>query len=184
MTRWSFEIRLNTALSDDEIDACFEGGLDDCSIAGDLVYCNREAAGLLGAVASVSADIRKVAGLRPVAVEADDPVTLGDAAQRLRGLRSAESLRLLAEGKRGPGGFPAPLVDTGNVRMFSWSEVSTWLRTRMGDDVPEVDPDLMLADAALRLLDRAERVDSQHVAAVRRLVGCDPDSQRVPPPAA
>jgi hypothetical protein len=76
------------------------------------------------------------------------------------------------------------LVDTGNVRVFSWSEVSTWLRTRMGDDVPEVDPDLMLADAALRLLDRAERVDSQHVAAVRQLVGCDPDSQRVPPPAA
>jgi len=54
----------------------------------------------------------------------------------------------------------------------------------MGDDVPEVDPDLMLADAALRLLDRAGRVDSQHVAAVRRLVGCGPDSQRVPPPAA
>ena len=37
MTRWSFEIRLNTAPSDDEIDALFEGGLDDCSIAGDLV---------------------------------------------------------------------------------------------------------------------------------------------------
>jgi len=71
MTRWSFEIRLNMTPSDDEIDALFEGGLGDCSIAGDLIYCNRETAGLLGAVASVSADIRKVAGLRPVAVEAD-----------------------------------------------------------------------------------------------------------------
>ena len=57
MTRWSFEIRLNMAPSDEDIDALFEGGLDDCSIAGDLIYCNREAAGLLGAVASVSADI-------------------------------------------------------------------------------------------------------------------------------
>ncbi|MGH8571636.1 MAG: hypothetical protein ACREX8_03545 [Gammaproteobacteria bacterium] len=172
MTEWSFEIRLSATPSDEVIDSLFEAGLDDCSIAGDLLYCNREAPSLLAAVASVSADVRKVTGLRPVAVEADDPVTLGDAAQRLRGLRSAESLRLLAEGKRGPGGFPAPLVDTGHLRVFSWAEISTWLRTRMGDDVPEVDPDLMLADAALRLLDRAERVDAEHVAAVRQLVGC------------
>ena len=59
MTRWSFEIRLNMAPSDEDIDALFEGGLDDCSTAGDLIYCNREAASLLGAVASVSADIRR-----------------------------------------------------------------------------------------------------------------------------
>jgi hypothetical protein len=55
-----------------------------------------------------------------------DAVTLTDAAQRL-GRRTAESLRLLAEGKRGPGGFPAPIVDTGKLRVYSFAEITAWL---------------------------------------------------------
>jgi len=68
-------------------------------------------------------------------VEIQDAVTLTDAAQRL-GRRTAESLRLLAEGKRGPGGFPAPVVDTGKLRVYSFAEIAAWLREALDEDVP------------------------------------------------
>lgn len=171
MPVWSFQLRLNRMPTEADVDALFEAGLDDASVADTVVDVDREAPTLLAAVTSAASDVRKVSDLRPVGATCDDAVTLRDAAARLRGTRSAESLRLLAEGKRGPGGFPLPIVDTGNIRVWSWAEVSSWLRDAVGDDVPGADPDLVLADAALRLVDRAERIDTAHVDAIRHLIG-------------
>jgi hypothetical protein len=171
MTTWNFQLRLNHELTDDEFDALYEAGLSDAGVEGTLVDIDREAVSLLAAVTSAVEDIQQVPGLRAIAVEHDDAVTLSDAAQRLGGRRTAESLRLLAEGKRGPGGFPRPIVDTGKVRVYSWTEITNWLREALGEQVPDTNPQLALADRALRLADTAARGGKAELEAVRHLVG-------------
>jgi hypothetical protein len=170
MTTWNFQLRLNREPTEDEFDALFEAGLADAGFEGSLVDVDREAPSLLNAVASAAEQIRTVPGLRAIGVETQDAVTLADAAARL-GRRTAESLRLLAEGRRGPGGFPRPIVDTGKVRVYSWAEITAWLREAVGEDVPATSRDLVLADHALRLADEAERAGKADAEAVRQLVG-------------
>lgn len=170
MTTWNFQLRLNREPTEDEFDALFEAGLGDAGVEGTLVDVDREAPSLMYAVTSVVEQIRSVPGLRAVSVENQDAVTLSDAAQRL-GRRTAESLRLLAAGERGPGGFPSPIADTGKVRVYSWSEITAWLREALGEDVPTENPELALADRILRLVDQAYRAGNAQVEAVRQLVG-------------
>lgn len=143
MTIWNFQLRLNREPTEDECNALFEAGLADAGIEGTLVDVDREAPSLLEAVTSIADQIRSVPGLRAVSVEHQDAVTLSDAAQRL-GRRTAESLRLLAAGERGPGGFPSPIVDTGNVRVYSWAEITAWLHEALGEQVPAESFDLVL----------------------------------------
>ncbi|MEU6780231.1 hypothetical protein ABZ912_13600 [Nonomuraea angiospora] len=159
MITWNFNVTLNRAPAGEELDALFEAGLDDCTVSGDKdgsvhMMCDREADSMLDAIASVIAQIKTVPGLWPIAVGEDDGVTLGDAARR-HGGRTQASLRQLAAGQRGPGGFPAPLIEADNIRLYSWAEISEWLRTRMGDDIPPENPDVALADALVRLNCRA-----------------------------
>jgi hypothetical protein len=170
VTTWNFQLRLNREPTEAEFDALYEAGLSDTGIEGTLVDVDREAPSLLMAIASVVQQIRAVPGLRAVGVETQDAVTLTDAAQRL-GRRTAESLRLLAEGKRGPGGFPTPIVDTGKLRVYSFAEITMWLHEALGEDVPNVSRELVLADRALQLLDKAQRAGKAEVDAVRHLVG-------------
>jgi hypothetical protein len=166
---WNFQLRLNREPTEAEFDVLYEAGLSDAGIEGTLVDVDREAPSLLLAVASVVQQIRSVPGLRAVGVETQDAVTLTDAAQRL-GRRTAESLRLLAEGKRGPGGFPAPIVDTGKLRVYSFAEITAWLREALGEDIPSSNHELVLADRALRLADKAQRGGKADVEAVRHLM--------------
>jgi hypothetical protein len=170
MTTWNFQLRLNREPTEDEFDALYDAGLSDAGIEGTLVDVDRTAESLLTAVTSAVQDIRRVPGLRAVAVEHDDAVTLADAAQRL-GRRTGESLRLLAEGKRGPGGFPPPIADTGKVRVYSWTEITQWLRDALGEQAPEGNAHLALADRALRLADNATRGGAAELDAIRHLVG-------------
>ena len=170
MTTWNFQLRLNREPTESEFEALYGAGLSDAGIEGTLVDVDRAAEDLLTAVASAVEDIRRVPGLHAVAVEHDDAVTLSDAAQRL-GRRTPESMRLLAEGKRGPGGFPLPIADTGKVRVYSWAEITEWLRSALGEEAPEGNAELALADRALRLADKAARGGPTQLAAVRHLVG-------------
>jgi hypothetical protein len=170
MTTWNFQIRLNREPDEAEFDALYDAGLSDAGIEGTLVDVDREAPSLLKAVTSVAEQIRTVPGLHAVGIETQDAVTLADAAQRL-GRRTPESLRLLAEGQRGPGGFPAPIVNTGKVRVYSWAEIAVWLHEALGEQVPDTSRELVLADHALRLADRAQRGGRADIEAVRNLVG-------------
>ncbi|HEY0804058.1 MAG TPA: hypothetical protein VGD84_03290 [Pseudonocardiaceae bacterium] len=170
MTTWNFQLRLNREPTEDEFDALYEAGLSDAGIEGTLVDVDREAPTLLAAISRAAKQVRTVHGLHAVGLETADAVTLADAAARL-GRRTPESLRLLAEGKRGPGGFPPPIVDTGKVRVYSWAEISAWLREALGEDVPVASHELVLADQALRLADRAQRGGKAEVEAVRHLLG-------------
>ena len=67
---------------------------------------------------------------------------MSDIARRVG--RTRESVRLLVDGKRGPGGFPAPLGVVGEgIRVWPWSVVLEWFDKVLGVDLGEngVPPD-------------------------------------------
>jgi hypothetical protein len=65
-----------------------------------------------------------------------DLVSISDIAERTE--RSRESVRLLVEGKRGPGGFPAPVGIVGDgIRIWPWAVVVEWFASRLDDDLGE-----------------------------------------------
>jgi hypothetical protein len=169
VTEWTFTLQLDRAPTDAETDALYEAGLDDALITGDTLTVDRVAPNLLAAVISAVTDLHAAAGPHAVGVRSDQPdaVTLSDIAARLAGARTTESLRLLAAGKRGPGGFPAPTVDTGNIRVYSWAQVAAWLQDTLGQPVPDPSPDLALADQALKLAAFAAATD--HASDIHRL---------------
>ncbi|MFG1966359.1 hypothetical protein [Nonomuraea sp. NPDC049028] len=157
MTSWDFQVMLNREPDAAEFDRLHEAGMDDCALVGGAqpyFMCDREADSLLEAIMSVLIQMSTVDQLWAVGVGHDDAVTLGDAARR-HGGRTQASFRQLASGQRGPGGFPAPLIEADNVSIYSWAEISEWLRTEMGDDVPQANGDVILADATVKLACRA-----------------------------
>jgi len=147
---WSFELELSRPPTGVEIDALYEAGLDDATVATRTLGVDREAPSLLDAVVSVLQQLAAVADLHAVALVDDDAVTLQEAGQRLAGVRSAESLRQHAAGARGSGGFPRPVMEAGKVSLYSWGAVLGYLRG-LGDDVPQRSPERALIDRALRL---------------------------------
>lgn len=65
-----------------------------------------------------------------------DLVSIPDIAERTE--RTRESIRLLIDGKRGPGGFPSPVGTVGDaIRVWPWAVVVEWFRTALGEDVEE-----------------------------------------------
>lgn len=152
---YSFTLQLNRVVRDDELDAIFEAGLDDAAVEGDLMHVDREAPNLLEAVWSAARQI-VAAGERLHAerVVWDKLVTLREIAQRTG--RTYESVRLLAEGLRGPGGFPEPEVDTQTGRVWAWSAIAEWfgehgLTNLPAGSAPALAHDLRVADLVIRI---------------------------------
>lgn len=174
MRVWSFTLRLNRVPAPDELDALYEAGLDDAVPEGDLLHVDREEGTLVDAVWSAAREVATVPSLHAVRLERDDAVTLRDIAQRLG--RTYESVRLLAEGSRGPGGFPAPLLDTTAGRIWSWHDVAAWLAMHFSDaDIESTTHELEYrrADAVIRLAasyTEASEQDRQWIDAVLRHV--------------
>ncbi|WP_235732611.1 hypothetical protein [Mycolicibacterium septicum] len=142
----------------DELFEVAEGQLIPEGGAGDnLVHVYSGADSFTAAVIQAIHEIESV-GLAVVGIASDDLVSLKDVAGRTE--RTYESMRLLAAGKRGPGGFPAPM-STGQWSLYSWAEVSTWLARAYGTDTPsEYDCNLAAADhliRARRILASADR---------------------------
>jgi hypothetical protein len=87
-------------------------------------------------------------GLQVIGVASNDVVSLKDIAARTG--RTYESARLLATGKRWPGGFPAPL-SRGQWGLYSWTEVSTWLAQHYGTEAAgSFDRQIAAADYLIR----------------------------------
>jgi hypothetical protein len=127
-------------LQDEErLEALFEAGCDDATFGsrdsiqyGDF---DREAPSLAEAIRSAIGDVQAaVPEARVVRVEPEEFVSMKAVADRT-GL-TKEYVRLLAEGKRGPGGFPAVVrwVDA-KTRLWMWSDVAEWFETRLGKHV-------------------------------------------------
>jgi len=136
MNLYNFTVHLDHSPSDDDFDRLYEAGLDDCLPVADpngsgQLLVARRADALTEAILSVVADLTK-AGFHAVGIDAEDLVTQEVIGQRTG--RTRESVRLLALGKRGPGGFPAPAV-RGRAPLYSWAATREWFRTHYGDDV-------------------------------------------------
>jgi hypothetical protein len=112
-----------------------------------VVHVYRAAESFAAALLEAVEDVEST-GLVVCGIASDDLVSLRDIAARLG--RTYESVRLTAAGKRGPGGFPAPL-STGQWSLYSWAEVSTWFSGSYGMAAPSAyDREIVAADHLIR----------------------------------
>lgn len=113
----TLEDRIYTAGCDDALLSVVKGSI--------LLDFNREAKNLTHAIISAITDIRS-AGLEIVRIEPDSYASLSDIAER-SGL-TRQSVSLLVQGKRGPGGFPLPSIRvTTDSPLWDWLFVARWL---------------------------------------------------------
>ena len=147
MNEYSFTVRLNRIVTDAEFDAIIDAGLD-ASVSDEgsvsLVMVSQEAATIDDAIMTVIGCLREL-GLVPVGIANDDLVRVSDIARHTS--RTHESVRLLAAGKRGPGGFPAPVSGD----LYSWEEVRRWFADYEGETAAYDAEDATLAAADLFL---------------------------------
>lgn len=148
MTDYSFTLAVEGADLLECADALYDAGLDDALVAGgsgrdQVVEFDREGESLVEVVLCAIEEIEEVVpGARVTRVEPADLVTLAEIARRVG--RTHESVRLLAEGRRGPGDFPRPVSDVdAKTRVWEWSTVARWF----GD--AELDVDTAEAVAAI-----------------------------------
>lgn len=112
-----------------------------------VVHVYREADSFAAALLEAVEDVEST-GLVVTGIASDDLVSLRDIAARLG--RTYESVRLIAAGKRGPGGFPTPL-STGQWSLYSWAEVSAWFSRSHGTEAPSAyDREIVAADHLIR----------------------------------
>jgi hypothetical protein len=120
-------------------DALYEAGCSDAMFGEreGVQYADfdREAPSFADAVGSAIAAIESaVPGAMVVRVEPDDLISLTGIAQRTG--RTKESVRLLAAGERGPGGFPAPASwISGRQKIWRWADVAAWFTEALSEQV-------------------------------------------------
>lgn len=153
-----FDLAIARSITDDEVDALFAAGCDDCtpevSASRTVLHFDRVAAALSDAIASAVVDV-EAAGLVVDGVGAPDLVDVPEIAARVG--RTRESVRLLAAGKRGPGGFP-----TAEGGFYSWANVRAWFAA--------YDPDAVGAPGAADLEYDRVIAAAAHVVRARALM--------------
>jgi len=150
---FEFTVYLDRQPTDDELDLLYEAGFDDSmpevGHGRGLIHVCREAETLADAITSTISNAA-TAGFSVVAIEDEDLVGLRTIATRL-GYTDAY-VRMLASGKRGPGGFPVATSGDG-WSLHSWTEVARWARENLDANLPAEDDRsriLALADHLLR----------------------------------
>ena len=132
-------------------DALFDSGCDDATLAfrnsvGYLEF-DRRAPSLDTAILSAVRDVERAdPRLTVMRVEPGDSVNASEIARRVQLTR--EYIRLLVQGKRGEGDFPAPQSGiTGKTLVWSWAEVVRWMSQHgMLEDKPLVEAALTIRD--------------------------------------
>lgn len=139
-----------------------------------IVEFDRRAATYANAVIEALRQLEKATDLRVLRVEPHELVGLSAIAARTG--RSVESIRLLVEGRRGPGGFPTPAarVDA-KTRLWDWSEVARWWCDHMDPQrarpLAEGADFIASLNDALDLRARAARLSDTEREAVSVIVG-------------
>jgi hypothetical protein len=83
--------------------------------------------------------------------------------------RTAESIRLLASGRR-RSGFPTPVVRRRRGQLWRWSEVAAWANEHLGTDFDPHEADLIAAiNAALEVRRLVTRLPEPERRALRTL---------------
>lgn len=168
MPSYEFTVTLDRVPVDEDLDRLFAAGLDDTTPetreGRGVLNVARDADSLCEAIVSVYEDAKR-AGFRVVGIDDEDLVSLKTIARRIG--RSYESVRLLAQGKRGPGGFPPALSGDG-WSLYSWANVSTWLQDVYGSGSAVAEDDRVIA-AADHLLRARELVSTPLLAELAAL---------------
>ncbi|MFI5845838.1 hypothetical protein ACIA8K_39645 [Catenuloplanes sp. NPDC051500] len=114
------------------------------------VWFARTAPSLADAIVAATLELERV-GLRPVRVEPRELVTVGEAAARLG--RPVQEITAWWEGELSEPDLPSPceMRSDGSGVIFLWDDIAAWVRTRLGETVPDDPQILMAATAALRL---------------------------------
>ena len=160
------------------IDSLFDAGCGDatvgCSDGVQFVDFDREADAFHDALLSAVDDLEKLQGVHVVRIADAGLVSLADIAARLG--RTRESVRLLAGGARGPGGFPKPVTDPrGRYRLWRWSEVAHWFREYRGESPATGDDGATaLYNAALELRNGRRLLAPSDPVTLRELVAVRP----------
>jgi hypothetical protein len=142
MSKYEFTLIVDGPDLQDEslVESMFEAGFDDATIGrvGSIRYLDfdRGAESFADAVFSAAKSLESaVPGARVVQLDLDDLVTMSEIAERVG--RTRASVRLLINGDRGPGGFPAPATHfRRRQRMWRWHEVAVWLTNQLGETQP------------------------------------------------
>ena len=148
--------------------------IDDASLMGPsedgsfLLEFDRRSSSLpLALTAAVKELVGVLPGAQVLRVEDDDLATMADIAKRAG--RTAESVRLLVNGKRGPGRFPpaAGRLDA-RTRVWRWSDVGEWFAETLGQPLPQTEHSAFLQafNDALELRRLTGKLGSQQRRAV------------------
>jgi hypothetical protein len=147
-------------------DAAFMGPAADRTFTAEF---DREAPTFPAAVMSAIEDLRRaIPALVVLRVLPDDLVTI--AAIAARSGRTDESIRLLSQGRRGPGSFP-PVAGSINdkTQVWRWSDIARWFTEALGEEpagaehadfLAAVNDALDLAVRADHLRDRPEELEA------------------------
>jgi len=163
-------------LQDDTlIDAVFEAGCGDAAIGRvdgiQYVDFDREAPSLNDAIHSAVADLERIDGIDVVRIADAGLVSMTDIALRVG--RTRESVRLLINGTRGPGGFPPPVTDPrSRYRLWRWSDVTHWCTNYLREDLDSQDSDVLAAfNAGLEFRHHRRRLAPPDRAGLEALAG-------------
>jgi predicted DNA-binding transcriptional regulator AlpA len=139
--KFSLIIKGIDTLTRDHVDALYAAGCDDAILGArdgaQFADFERTAPTLPAALSSAIETVEAtLPGAQVVRVTPDDLVNLTEIATRTG--RSKESIRLLSEGRRGPGNFPAPVawVSTKH-RIWQWADVVEWFAQAFGEQLAE-----------------------------------------------
>lgn len=144
MNDYTFILRfLSVGCSAEELSTHLYERIDDASLMGPdedgsfLLELDRRATSLPRALTAALHELWKALPEAIVLrVEDDDLATMADIARRSG--RTAESIRLLVNGRRGPGGFPpaAGRLDA-RTKVWRWADVAQWFEQALCEPLPD-----------------------------------------------
>ena len=160
--------------ANDHLDALYESGCDDALVGRShgvqYLDFDRDAPSLDDAVLSAIANTESIEGVEVVRIAGAGLVSMADIAASTG--RTRESIRLLVEGERGAGSFPAPVNDPrSRYRLWRASEVRGWFELQYGS-APDLDSDAVVAiNAGLDLRRHCRSISPERRAELREFVG-------------
>lgn len=175
MNDYIFTLRFLSPIPDlDELSIQVYDNIDDASLMGPdedgslLLEYDRRSSSLPRALTSAIEELLKVLPEAQILrVEEDDLATMADIAKRAG--RTPESIRLLVNGKRGPGGFPpaAGRLDA-RTKVWRWSDVAGWFAEALGEPLPDTEDSAFLQafNDALELRRLSHKLGAQQRRAV------------------
>jgi hypothetical protein len=144
MNDYTFTLRfLTPGDSAEELSLSIYDRIEDASLMGPdddgsfLLEFDRRSTSLPRAlVAALEELLRTLPDATVLRVEGDDLATMADIAKRSG--RTPESVRLLVNGRRGPGGFPpaAGRLDA-RTKVWRWADVAQWFEETLGQPLPD-----------------------------------------------